>query len=108
MDEEIKKLLEKNLEITKEIHEMVKGIKSYIFWQRIWGVFKVLIIVVPVIFGIIYLPPLLKDVFRQYQSLLGIGDMNLNLESLGGENLLNSFLKENGGTVTPEIQKYLR
>ena len=96
MDEEIKKLLQKNLELNQRIYEMVKSIKSYIFWQRIFGVLKILIIVIPIIVGIIYLPPLFKQVINQYQSLLGVGQNNLNLESLlGGEGLnVNSLLED--------------
>jgi len=73
MDEEIKKILEKNLKLTKEIHEMAKSIKSFMMWQRVFSFLKILIIVVPIVIGIIYLPPLLKNVFEQYQGLLGIG-----------------------------------
>jgi len=106
MEDEIKKLLEKNLELTEEIHRMVKSIKSHIFWQNVFSFLKILIIVVPIIIGIIYLPPLLKGVFQQYQSLLGGGD-GLNPESSGG-NLLKSLLKGGGGTEIPsELEKYL-
>ena len=73
MDEQIKKLLEKNLELNAEIYEMVKSIKSYVFWARIFGILKILIILVPIIIAFIYLPPLFKDLFVQYQDLLNIG-----------------------------------
>lgn len=90
MDEEItakevgqvKKLLKENLELNQKIYEMVKSIKSYIFWQRVFGVLKILIIVIPIIIGIVYLPPLIKDALRQYQGLLNIGGNSLDLESL--------------------------
>lgn len=72
MDEEIKKILEKNLKLTEEIHEMAKSIKSFMMWQRIFSFLKILIIVVPIVIGILYLPPLLKNVFKQYGDLLGI------------------------------------
>jgi hypothetical protein len=104
MDEEIKKLLEKNLELTEEIHKIVKSVKKYMLWQNIFSFLKILIIVVPIVIGIIYLPPLLKDVFQQYQSLLS-GEGGLNLGS--GGNLLESLLKGSGGTVPAELQKYL-
>ena len=107
MDEEIKKLLEKNLTLTEEIHKMVKSIKRYMFWQNIWSFLKILVIVVPIVIGIIYLPPLLKGVFQQYQSLLGGGD-GLNLESLGNSGLLESLMKGSGGTKIPvDLEKYL-
>ncbi len=70
MDEEIKKLVEKNLEVSEEILKIAKYVKSHIFWTRVYGTIKFLLIVVPLILGIIYLPPLLKDIFGQYQSVL--------------------------------------
>ena len=96
MEEEIKKLLKENLKLNQEIYKMVKGIKSFLFWQRIWGVIKILIIVAPIIIGIIYLPPLFKQVMGQYQSLLGVGQGDLNLGNLlGGEGLdVNSLLDD--------------
>ncbi|MFA4834246.1 MAG: hypothetical protein WC619_05415 [Patescibacteria group bacterium] len=105
MEDEIKKLLEENLKLTGEIHKMVKSIKSYMFWQNVWSFLKILIIVVPIVIGIIYLPPLLKGVFQQYKSLLGGGD-GLNLES-GSGNPLESLLKGSGGMVPAELEKYL-
>ncbi len=71
MDEEIKQLLEKNLELTGEIHKMTKTIKNYVVFQRIMSLIYLLIIVIPIIIGFIYLPPILKNLFNQYQSLMG-------------------------------------
>ncbi|MDD5290582.1 MAG: hypothetical protein PHZ04_00505 [Patescibacteria group bacterium] len=107
MEDEIKKLLEENLKLTAETHKMVKKIKSYMFWQNVWSFLKVLIVVVPIILGIIYLPPLLKGVFQQYKSLLG-GGVGLNLENLGGSDLLGNLINGNGGTKIPaDLEKYL-
>jgi len=103
MEDEIKKLLEKNLELTEEVHKMVKSVKSYMLWQNIFSFLKILIIVVPIVIGIIYLPPLLKGVFQQYQSLLGGEGAGLE----GSGNPLESLLKGSGGTVPVELQKYL-
>ncbi len=101
MDEEIKKLLEKNLEYSQEIYRQTKYIKNYVFWAQIASVIKILLIVVPIIIGIIYLPPILKDLFSQYQNALGLeagttnpiqGLLNsasgdLNLENIDVNNL---------------------
>ncbi|MFH1255273.1 MAG: hypothetical protein V1667_02285 [bacterium] len=72
MDEEIKKMLEQNLKLSSEIYKQTKYIKNYVFWAQIAGVVKILLIVVPLVIGIIYLPPLLKGAFDQYKDLLGI------------------------------------
>ncbi|MCK4553657.1 hypothetical protein KAU19_01700 [Candidatus Parcubacteria bacterium] len=60
--EELKKLLEENLKLTEEIHKMTKGIKSFVLWQRIFGVIKILIIVVPIVLAAIFIPRLIEDV----------------------------------------------
>ncbi|MDO8592933.1 MAG: hypothetical protein Q7R92_04185 [bacterium] len=91
MDEEIKKLLEQNLELTKEVYAMTKKIKNYITFQKVMSVFYILIIVVPVILSIIYLPPLLKNVFDQYKDLLGVQS--------GAGNPLENLLKGGAGNL---------
>ena len=73
MDEEIKEILKENLKLTKETHEMVKKIRSFVVWQQIFGVIKILLIVVPIILGIIYLPTLLESALAPYKDLLGTG-----------------------------------
>lgn len=72
MDEEIKKILEENLVLTKEIYVMTKKIKSYITFQKVMSLVYLMLIVVPIVLSIIYLPPLLKGLFDQYQDILGI------------------------------------
>ena len=85
MDEEIKKVHEQNLELTKESYDMTKKIKSYITFQKVMSVIYIMLIVAPIILSIIYLPPLLKGVFDQYKDILGIqsgGSGNLNLNNV--------------------------
>lgn len=69
-NQELKELLEKNLETNQEILDRMKKVNSYIAWQNVWLVVKVFLIVVPIIISLVYLPPLLKDVFGSYQELL--------------------------------------
>lgn len=71
MDEEIKKLVEKNLELTEEIHRMTKKINSFIAFQKVMSVVYFLLIVIPLILSFIYLPPLIGNIVGQYQDLLG-------------------------------------
>ncbi|MFH1522640.1 MAG: hypothetical protein ABIE43_02360 [Patescibacteria group bacterium] len=98
-EQNIKELLEKNLELSQDMHKMVKSIKNYVIGQRIWFVIKLLIIAIPLIVGFIYLPPLLKDLFVQYKELLGgVSGASSNLESL---------FKESGSLEAPEEYKRL-
>jgi len=71
--EDLTALLKSNLEMTKEIRAMVKHINNYVAWQRLFAWIKVFLILIPLIIGALYLPPLLKDVFSQYSSLLNGG-----------------------------------
>lgn len=70
-EQEIKQLLEKNLELTQEIYEMTRKVSRYIAFQKVMSMIYFLLIVVPIVLSIIYLPPLLKSMFDQYSSLLG-------------------------------------
>jgi len=69
-NEEITKLLQANLERSEEILKISQEIKKYIRWQNIWGILRLFLIVVPLIIGFIYLPPLIKEIFQSYKSLL--------------------------------------
>lgn len=99
MDQELKKLLKKNLELTREMHGMIKYIKKYILFQQVLAVLKVVLIVIPLVLGIIYLPPLLSDVFDQYRGLLNSAaedipqseDSQKNLEDMSKEELLQKI-----------------
>jgi len=67
-------LLKANLEMTKDIRAMVKHINNYVAWQRMFGWLKFLLILIPLIIGVMYLPPLLQD---YYQQMLGTVTGNL-------------------------------
>lgn len=69
-NEEIKKLLELNLQKNEEILKISRDIKKYIKWQNIWSSLRFVLIVIPIVLGFIYLPPLFKDVFKTYSDLL--------------------------------------
>ena len=73
MDEEIKEVLKKNLELTQDTHRMVKKINKFIIWQQVIGVIKILLIIVPLVAGFIYLPGLLKNALEPYKELLEVG-----------------------------------
>jgi hypothetical protein len=77
-DEDIRQILEKNLRLTEEIFEMTKKIKNFIVFQKIMSMIYFLIIVVPLILSLIYLPPILKDMFSQYQNILDQGQESLH------------------------------
>ena len=58
---DLEKLLKQNLTISQEILDISRYIKKYVFWKKVIGLVKVFIILVPIILGIIYLPPIIED-----------------------------------------------
>ena len=72
MDEEIKKLLEKNLKLNEEILERLKKVHRFVIWQRVMGFVKILLIVVPLVLGLIYLPAILENALAPYKELLNV------------------------------------
>ena len=66
---EIAQLLRANLEKSEEVLKVSQDIKNYMRWQNIWSIVRLLVIIIPIIIGIIYLPPLIKNYIQQYQDL---------------------------------------
>jgi hypothetical protein len=54
----------------EKISADIKKIKLYIRWQKIYSLFVVLLIVVPIILGFIYLPPYVRELLDAYKSIL--------------------------------------
>lgn len=71
-DNEILGLLKENLAISRELLKTTKKVNRFLVMQKTWFLVKILLIIVPLILGAIYLPPLLAGVIEQYQSLLNI------------------------------------
>ncbi len=99
MDEELKKLVEENLQVTQEILKTVKYIKSYVVWTRVLGFLKLLVIIIPLILGYIYLIPVLRDTYGRYIELLETSKSakeaggNISIDSLKGQ--LEGLMKKN-------------
>ena len=73
MRDDLKILLEKNLAISEETYRLTKKINKYIVFSQVIGVIKIILIVAPIIWAIIYLPPILKNLLAPYQNLMPQG-----------------------------------
>lgn len=104
--EQMEKLMEENLRMTQEIYKMTKKINNFVVWSRIFGFFKVLVFVAPIILGIIYFKPLLglmEQAFAPYKELLNMTDspdikskvMQSGVSPSSVEELLNSLKSGN-------------
>jgi hypothetical protein len=69
------------------------GIKNYVFWARVGGFLKILLIIVPLVLSILFLPPLLKNVLGQYSDLLGGGANSTNILNSLDPSMLTGDLK---------------
>jgi len=62
----IKKLEKKIDDLTVQVGK----IRRQLFWQRIFGILKIVIIVAPIIIGTFYFIPIFKEIYGQYESLI--------------------------------------
>lgn len=61
MDEELKRIINQNQETLTDIDRRLHRIEKKFIWNSIFGFIKTFIILAPIIVGIIYLTPILKD-----------------------------------------------
>ena len=79
---ELVDLIKKNIALSDALYKQNVKIHKKLKWMSIMGMVRFFIFLVPLILGIIFLPPLLGGVWEQYQSLLGISTSSgLNIES---------------------------
>jgi len=88
MPEEKQKLNQE--ELLMEIYEKVNKLHKHMMWSRVFSILKILIIIIPIILAIIYLPPMLENVFAPYKELLNTTQQGK--EMLQGFDI-NSLLK---------------
>jgi hypothetical protein len=81
---------------------MTKKIKRWVTMQRIWGVLKILIILVPIVLGAIYLPPLarkgiepLQDFYQQVLDFIQQGKQSQELlQQLSNQPDVNNLIPQ--------------
>lgn len=79
--EDLRVLVEKSIKLSEEVYEQNKKISKRLKLMVWGGYFKLFLIIIPIIIGIIYLPAYLSQIFAQYKDVLGIGS-GLSTEQL--------------------------
>lgn len=69
-DDKMTRLLEENLKISKRILKLNKKINQWIKWQKIKFWLYFVLIIVPLILALFYLPPILNQGLKEYRELL--------------------------------------
>lgn len=68
---DLKTLIEKNIKWSQVIYNQNRKIQRRLSWIVFGSYLRLFLILVPVILGIIYLPPLIADAWTQYGSAFG-------------------------------------
>ena len=87
---ELGKMIKEALEISKRNQKDIQYIKRFVIWFQVWSALKFFIILVPIILGILYLPPFLENWFDAYREVLPI---NNSLQSSSDMLNLNELIK---------------
>ena len=77
----IETMLKKQQELLEIIVKQNTKIKRHLFLMALGGYLRLALIIIPLILGFIFLPPLLNSVMKQYQDLLGVAEQQRNSSS---------------------------
>lgn len=87
----LKELIEKNLKWSQIIYEQNRKINNKLLWSAIADWLRMLLIAVPLVLGLIFLPPLFKGVVSQYGDLLGNGSAAPGAQQSSLDNIFKLF-----------------
>jgi len=69
-EQNIYEKIDRQTELLEKIVEQTKKTEKYILIGRILTIIKIILIISPIILGIIYLPPFIRDLVEKYQNAL--------------------------------------
>ena len=90
----LEQMVRENLELSREILLHTRKTRKYMLFGQVLNVVKVVLIIGPIIVALIYLPPLIQQLFGTYSDLLGGGTGQTILEGTG---FINSIFNQNSG-----------
>ncbi len=67
--EHLRELLEKNLKWSQIIYEQNRRLNRKLLWMSIASWFKLALVVIPLILGLLFLPPFFRQLLENYGSL---------------------------------------
>lgn len=73
MEEDIKKIVSETNAMAQENYKLMKKIHKHMVWNQVMSVVKVILIVIPLIYGYLILAPYLQNTISTYKSLFGTG-----------------------------------
>ena len=86
VDEELKKAILENKKILEDVDNRMHRIEKKFIWNTIFGFLKFLVIWAPIIAGVIYFTPILKDYVKIFDPLIkNFQSTTANLIHQGGD-----------------------
>lgn len=101
--EELEKLILENQASLARVEQTVVKIKKKIFWQELAGVLKLVLIIGPLLLGLFYLTPYLKQYSNMMSGLLSGFNVEQNLDS--GSSNQTSILELGKALCDPRTQQ---
>ncbi|MBU4421919.1 hypothetical protein L6259_03215 [Candidatus Parcubacteria bacterium] len=91
---DVQSLLEENIKLSKAILHSTEKTRKALQWMKIMSLLRIVIIIIPIILALIYIPPFLSQFSETFGSFYGGEQFNVlqQLQNFGG-NTLNSILK---------------
>lgn len=105
--EELEKIVKANQLALARIEEQLNKVSKKLLWNRIAGILKIILIFAPIIIGILYLTPMIKNATGgSWNTLLkGLQLYSGNLETLTGTTDNTSTGTSNSNNVSQSLLK---
>lgn len=78
-EEDLRELLERNLRLSEQIHEDNQKIRRYMTVRMVISIIWIVIVVAPIIFALIWLPPRLQEFINDYGDAVDGGQNAMNM-----------------------------
>ena len=73
-NDQLEKLLKENIALNHEVQTMLSRMKRTFWIAHVWGLIKIAVIVVPLVWGYVALRPYFAQGMKMYADLLGLSD----------------------------------
>ncbi len=88
--QDLRTLIEKSLKLSEEVYDQNKKINKKLRNMVLGSYLRLALVIIPIIIGIIYLPPYFSQIFKQYQELLNVDNI-LTVEQFTGSSSANQI-----------------
>lgn len=95
LEEQVKNLLDENLNYAKENHRLLKKINNYMMLAKIMSIIYFILIVGPIVLGVLFLPSIFKNAIN-----------NITPGALGESSELRDLLES--GSSNPDLLKTIQ